>query len=221
MNETIAKAIIGQTASSQGTPGKLGSEDLQGDVRLDIVKADADLVCESFNLGPVAWMTMFNFPGAAPPRVFRVIQEPDDADALADRDAKVKGMGFKPSLEYVKETYGDHWEEAAPAVDPAAAPKPGTEGAEFAEHAVRELPDAIAERLERDAGPQLQQWIDRLRGAVEESADFEEFNARLLTEFAALPTDRLSDLVGQALLTAQLGARAEVQDEAAADDADR
>lgn len=226
MNDTIAKAIIGQTASSQGTPGKLGNDELQGDVRMDIVKADADLVCESFNLGPVAWMTEFNFPGAAVPRVFRVIQEPEDANTLAERDTEVKSLGFKPSLAYIKETYGDHWEEAVTkddTLDPNAKPTDTLDGkqpGDFAENAVRELPDAIADRLERDAGPELQRWVDRLQTAVEESSDFDAFNARLLAEYSEIPTEQLSQLVGQALLTAQLGARSQVLDEAAADDAD-
>ncbi|MDF5986520.1 hypothetical protein P4131_17570 [Pseudomonas aeruginosa] len=46
MDETIAKVTLGQVASSQGTPGRLGNDDLQADVRLDLVKADADLICE-------------------------------------------------------------------------------------------------------------------------------------------------------------------------------
>lgn len=35
MNDAISKVVVGQTASSGGTPGKLGNEELQGDVRLD------------------------------------------------------------------------------------------------------------------------------------------------------------------------------------------
>ncbi|MDF5964366.1 DUF935 family protein [Pseudomonas aeruginosa] len=38
MDETIAKVTLGQVASSQGTPGRLGNDDLQADVRLDLVK---------------------------------------------------------------------------------------------------------------------------------------------------------------------------------------
>ncbi|HEU4663848.1 MAG TPA: DUF935 family protein, partial [Dokdonella sp.] len=70
MDATIQKVVLGQTASTQGTAGRLGNDDLQSDVRDDIIKADADLVCESFNLGPARWLTEWNFPGAAIPRVF-------------------------------------------------------------------------------------------------------------------------------------------------------
>lgn len=110
MDEAIAKAILGQTMTTDNGSSKSQAE-VHMDVRQDIVKADADLVCESLNLGPIRWLTMFNFPGAEPPRVFRLVEEPEDANQLAERDTKVMGMGYKPGLEYVRETYGDHWEE--------------------------------------------------------------------------------------------------------------
>ncbi|MEX6732595.1 DUF935 family protein [Pseudomonas aeruginosa] len=76
-------------------------------MRLDLVKADADLICESFNQGPARWLTEWNFPGAEPPCVYRVVEEPEDMDAKASRDEKVvRFSGFKPTLGYVQETYG-------------------------------------------------------------------------------------------------------------------
>ena len=65
MDAVIQKVVLGQTASTQGTPGKMGNENLQSDVRDDIIKADADLICESWNTGPAVWLTQWNFPGAA------------------------------------------------------------------------------------------------------------------------------------------------------------
>ncbi len=38
MDNTMAKVVLGQTASSQGTPGRLGNDQLQGDVRRDLIK---------------------------------------------------------------------------------------------------------------------------------------------------------------------------------------
>ena len=112
MDSTMAKVTLGQTASSQGTPGRLGNDELQGDVRRDLIKADADLVCESFNLGPVRWLTAWNFPQARPPRVYREVEEPENLEARAKRDETLARMGFKPSLTYVRQTYGGEWVEA-------------------------------------------------------------------------------------------------------------
>lgn len=123
MDATIAKVILGQTASSQGTPGRLGNDELQGDVRRDLIKADADLVCESFNLGPVRWLTAWNFPQARPPRVYRHVEEPEDLESRAKRDETLRRIGFKPSLSYIRETYGGDWEDAPTPPPPAPAPE--------------------------------------------------------------------------------------------------
>ena len=64
MDAALAKVIVGQTASSEGTPGKLGGEELRSQVREDLVKADADLVCASFTRQVATWLTEWNFPGA-------------------------------------------------------------------------------------------------------------------------------------------------------------
>lgn len=109
MDETIAKVVLGQTMTSQD-----GSSEAQAnvhmDVRQDLVKADSDLVCESFNLGPVRWLMQFNFPNAGLPRVYRMLEAEADLDEKADTDTKIQALGFKPSLAYVQETYGAHWE---------------------------------------------------------------------------------------------------------------
>jgi phage gp29-like protein len=112
MDGTMAKVVLGQTASTQGTPGKLGNEDLQGDVRQDLIKADADIICESFNLGPARWLTAWNFSSAQPPTVMRVTEVSEDLLSRANRDESVaRTTGYRPTLNYVQETYGGEWED--------------------------------------------------------------------------------------------------------------
>ncbi|MDX8385344.1 MAG: DUF935 family protein [Gallionella sp.] len=106
MDATIARATLGQTASTQGTPGKLGNDDLQSAVRDDIVRADADLICMSINATIVKWLTEWNFPSAALPQVWRKCANEEDANQTAERDSKIAGMGFKPTLKYIQDTYG-------------------------------------------------------------------------------------------------------------------
>lgn len=113
MDDAMQKLIIGQTASSQGTPGKLGNEDLQAQVRKDIVKADADLVCQSFSRSVGTWLTQWNFPGAKVPRVWRVTEESEDLNTRAERDAKIFGLGYEPTEKYVTDTYGEGWQKKA------------------------------------------------------------------------------------------------------------
>lgn len=132
MNDAINKVIIGQTASSSGTPGKLGNEELQGDVRLDIVKADADLICMSFNMTIVKWLVDFNFPeGTAYPQLWRTVEEPDDLKARSERDKNIAEIGFKPTLQYIQDTYGGEWEEKQS--ETAEDPNANTDNPAFAE----------------------------------------------------------------------------------------
>ena len=174
MDDTIAKVVVGQTASSQGTAGKLGNEQLQADVRRDLVKADADLICESFNRGPVRWLTEWNFPGAEPPRVYRVVEEPEDLKARAERDKAIRDIGYKPTLAYIEETYGGEWAEAAAPAAPANAPPDGSTPAspEFAEGEPPPptFPDqqALLDALDSiDDGTLSQQTADLLKPLVD------------------------------------------------------
>lgn len=217
MDAAIAKVILGQTASTQGTPGKLGNDELQSDVRIDLIKADADLICESFNRGMGKWLTEWNFPGAIPPRVYRKVEPDEDTAKRAERDKKVYDIGFKPTLQYIQENYGDGWEEKpavdnlplAPAGGPAAATEPGTaapavesvqqtalNGAQ-----IKSLSDVIAQvqtgELDRNRARALieagfpailPEQIERLLGG---NVSFAEFAAIFATADAPVPQQML------------------------------
>jgi phage gp29-like protein len=213
MDATIAKVVLGQTASTQGTPGKLGNDKLQGDVRADIIKADADLVCESWNMGPARWLTAWNFPGAAVPRVYRVTAEPEDLTDRADRDGKIKGLGFKPTLDYITATYGEGWEEAA-ATPPMPVPPPrGSDGAQFAEApAAAPTPaESIADALTPQAQPVVDGWVDQLAAMVDAAGSLEELREMILAAYADLPADKLASAIATALQTAQAAGRYDVE----------
>lgn len=203
MDATIAKVVLGQSASSEGTPGKLGSEDLQSDVRADIVKADADLICESFNLGPVSWLTQFNFPDAAPPRVFRVLEDPEDANDLAERDSKIFALGFVPGLDYVRATYGDHWQPAQPAPSTPLDGAPPSTALAFAANsdAARQHDnylDNLIAQLADQAGPITDDWVARIRAEVIAASSTDDLLGRLSLLLADMSLDKLGDAIEQA-----------------------
>jgi len=223
MNASIQKVVLGQTASTQGTPGRLGNDDLQGDVRGDIVKAAADLVDESFNRGPLKWLMQWNFPTAEPPRVYRVTEEPEDIDALAERYGKIYNIGFRPSLADIQEKFGGEWTEK----DPPAPPLPGQAqtpsaiaGPEFADarntvvdllrrhapaFASSDWHDALAEhsrRLGRNLQPIGSAWVDQVRELAGRAGSLEELRDGLLA--LDLDIDDYADAMAEALVAAQL-----------------
>src|SRR5205085_1323348 len=75
MDEAIAKIILSQTMTTED-----GSSRAQGQVhagvKADIITADADLLCGSFNRGPARWFTDFIFgTDVAAPILQRIVEE--------------------------------------------------------------------------------------------------------------------------------------------------
>ena len=215
MDAAIQKVTLGQTASTQGSPGKLGNDDLAGDVREDIVTADADLVCESFNQGPSRWLTQWNFPGAEVPRVYRVTEKPEDLSKRAERDEKVARLGFKPKLVYIQQTYGGEWHEnTSPKPPDPNAPPPGD--ASFAEPGTgpSDPPQRMTGQLAKRATPAVTQWIDRIRELGEKAESLEALRDELLKLLPDMSLDDYAAALQEAFAAAALAGRYEVLQEA-------
>lgn len=230
MDAALAKVIIGQTASTQGTPGKLGNEDMQGDVRLDLVKADADLVCESFNRQVATWLTEWNFPGAKVPKVWRKVEPDEDLKSVAETDAAIAALGFEPDEKYIQERYGDHWKKkavqdlGAGLLGPDGKPMPPQDrirkvaaeaAAEFAElgaistlkagkRADQEAMKAAAFHLATRYEGTIGERVESLVSFAEETGDYATFQAKLLELAAALPPQSAVDTVHRANVFSRL-----------------
>lgn len=112
MDAAISKIVVGQTLTSDvGDSGSRALGDVHNSVRMDVVKSDADLICESFNRGPATWLTELNFAGAKPPRVKREVEEKADLGALATQLVQLKTVGFRPKLTLVQANWGADMEE--------------------------------------------------------------------------------------------------------------
>jgi phage gp29-like protein len=219
MDAAIAKVTIGQTASSQGTAGRLGNDDLQGDVRLDLIKADADLICESFNLGPARWLTAWNFPGAEPPVVFRQVEQAEDMQSRASRDETVLRMsGFKPTRGYIQETYEIELEEEvepAPALaDPQEQEQASAQAASFAESGPPADPaEAMTPQLGEDLQPAIEDWQQQLRALLDQASSPEDLRERLLELAPQLSLDQYSEAMATALEAAEMAGHSDVSDD--------
>lgn len=125
MDQVLAQVIVGQTMTSE-SGSSMAQANVHLSVRGDIVKADADLICESLNRTVVRWLTAWNFAGAEPPRLHRKLDPPSDLDKQAERDERLSRIGYRPTLKQVQEDYGGEWEPVganrATSPDVAAAP---------------------------------------------------------------------------------------------------
>lgn len=209
MNAAISKIVVGQTMTTDN-----GSSRAQGQVhervKQSITEADADLLAESFNSGPVKWWCEWNHPNAVPPRVYRKTEPLEDLAARAERDTKVHGLGFDPTEEYVAEHYGPGWvRRQAPAVNPAAfgpgvIQNPGdADLAQFAEggesaalaalRAVRRGDQQALVEAAAGFASQYETIMGRRVGALLEAAEFSEdfdtFRRRLDELMSELPPE--------------------------------
>ncbi|MEX2475056.1 DUF935 domain-containing protein [Marinobacter sp.] len=207
MDASIAKVVLGQTASTQGTPGRLGNDDLQADVRLDLVKADADLVCESFNRTIGKWLTEWNFPGAAVPTVYRDVQPSEDQNRRAERDKTIHDMGYRPTLKHVTESYGGEWEDVG-TVQPG---QPGARPSRPASFAAGDpVPEQMMAQARDNVEPATNAWIDQVKALAEEAESLEELRDRLLDLYPEMTLDQYAEAFATANAAARLAGRNEV-----------
>ncbi|WKE67513.1 DUF935 family protein [Gallaecimonas kandeliae] len=215
MDRAIAKVVMGQVASSEGTPGRLGNDKLQGEVREDLIKADADLICESFNRSIVRWLVEWNFPGAALPSVYRKVSQDEDLGERATRDKTIFDMGFKPTLGYIQDNYGEGWQEKAPIAPPPPNPGQallGAPSASFAESQAQP-PTQMLPQAEKALAAPVGAWLDQVRTLVGQVQSLEELRTKLLDLYPAMSLDQYAAALAEADSAAHLAGRNAVKEE--------
>lgn len=240
MDRAIAKLIVGQVMTSDAVGGQYKAE-VQDQVKDDLVKADADLICDSFNRSVVRWLIDYNLPGAAYPKVWRQVEEDEDPRARAEREKLICDMGFKPTLKHIEDAYGGEWTERAeaqPALDDPASPSPaglgrggdrsspsppageglgrgGDPGEDFAEAPA--VPDAqalIDTEGDRDPGwdAAMEALLAPLFDALAEGLTPEQILGRMDEWYPAMNDAQLVELLTRAIAAAETIGRLEARD---------
>lgn len=222
MDAAIAKIVLSQTMTTDNGSSRSQSE-THKDVRDEVVKSDSDLVCESFNRGPLRWLTEYNFPGAAIPRVWRNTDPPEDLNSRAERDLKVSKLGFEPTEDYVREVYGEGWvkKKATPLRVPGSST--GSPAGEEDEPVFAELSALASSRNAHradqqalvEAAEQFANTYDDLMGAqvrqvleyLEESEDLETARERIGEILEQAPPRRQVERIQRGNLVARLMGR--------------
>jgi len=118
LDDQVSKGILGQTASSSGTPGKLGNEDLQAEVRDDIRDDDAEALEETLNRDLVRPFIDLNFgPQANYPEIQLRAIPPEDVKALVEAVEKLVPFGFRVEQSVMRDKLG------LPDPDPGVKPE--------------------------------------------------------------------------------------------------
>lgn len=232
MNAAISKVYLGHTGSTDATPGRLGGEDNAGEVREDLIKADADLICGSFNRTVARWLTFYNDgDSVAPPRVWRKTEPPEDLKASADKDKTLFDMGYKPTLKYITDKYGDGYEEKlAPTTNTtldtadAVNGQPGqadtlkgtSNPAQFAEGGTDIDPTSVESQtdlLAAVAGGTIKTWVDTIRAKLEQADSLDALRDDLLNSYGELDNEELTKVMSLAFAAADLSGRFDADNE--------
>ena len=220
-DKQVSKAVLGQTATTEGTAGKLGNEDAQENVREDLVKADARQVSNTINRDLVRPFIDLNFgPQEAYPRLLLFVPEPEDIAQLTSSLKELVPLGLKVEQSVVRDKLGlpDPEEGAELLGAPAPAPpeRKGQDDAQAANalaglfrialnrHGVDEPELDEIEAAELAAWEeQMEPVIGPLRELVESAQSVEELERGLAKALGQMDVSRLT----RALATATFKAR--------------
>lgn len=111
-NDEISKCSLGKTKSDIASQGKAGLSTAHTGAHLERVRADADALSVTLGQQLARWLTELNFgPDVAPPQVYRQVGDNEAFMEQVKRDHLVAALGYKPSPDHVRESYGGDWQE--------------------------------------------------------------------------------------------------------------
>ena len=166
MDRAITTIVLSQTMTTEDGSSRSQAE-VHLEVRDEVVEADAYLVDDSFSRSVGTWLTEWNFPGAAPPVVARIMETPARQTKRADRDKAIVALGYRPTARYVEEAYG---------VPVAGGPSAADEDmAEDDDADPRRAVDDLAAWAREEAGPEIDRWLAPLRRGLADAASLAAF----------------------------------------------
>lgn len=222
MDEQISITVLGETLSTNvvGTGARAASE-THNDVRLELTQADGEALAETLNNSLVKWDVEFNLPGAKPPLLSWETEAGEDLNQRAIRDTALYNMGFKPTLQYVTETYGGEWTEREMAAVVPGGLESDEPAAAFAEVIRRALApktpsgpttaDRFAARLAAEAADPIEAMVHQVRLLFGECSSLEEMRDRLLDIYPKLDAKSFATVMERAVTVSDLAGRYEAK----------
>lgn len=114
----MSKVVLGETGSTdqQGSGGSRARDQIGNEVRIEIAKLDADMLCDTLNKSVLSWWHYFrNGDKGSPPRLvikFPELDAVEDLNSRASRDSQIVQASQRQLTEkYWTETYGVEFEE--------------------------------------------------------------------------------------------------------------
>lgn len=202
-DDQISEAVLGETLTTNiKGEGSRAATETHNEVRLEISKADADLLSDTLNQTLIKYIVELNFPTAKLPTVWRIFTEKEDLEKRAKIDNILMANGYRPAdVSYINDTYGSEW------VDTKVTPKP-EKPAEFAEgdKPPRDSIDKLVSIM-RDEYAEKQNPYEAVRLAIESATSFEDLKDKVKAAVAGLKDEELIDLLTRGIFNAELAGR--------------
>jgi len=234
-----SKAILGQVLSAEAKATGMGSgvADLQGEVRADIMRADACSLAGTLTRDLVYPLLAINLPGFDSlrrcPRWVFDLSEAQDLKLYADALPKLAAGGARIPVTWVHEklripeasnseaVFGAvpetepeaPGEPASTATGQAQAVGPGQARAALKAQAQTAQPDAadlLTPALAEQADAQVARWVAEIEAMLANADSLEQFREQLLARYGDLPAEGLVTVMAAALSAIDLRGRADV-----------
>lgn len=226
-----SKAILGQVLSAEAKATGMGSgvADLQGEVRQDILRADARSVAGTLTRDLVYPLLAINMPGfdglRRCPRFEFDLGEAEDLALYAESLPKLAQGGAQIPVSWVHEKLripqagaGEAVFGAVPANDPKNPDNPASTATDPAQAALKALPaaavqdaaDQLAPALAGQGDAQVATWLAEIEGMLATAESLEQFREQLLARYDNLPAGDLVTVMATALAAIELRGRADV-----------
>lgn len=216
MDDQTASIVLGKPGGNSG--GHLASAiNTENEIRLELVKADGDLLSDTLNRQLVRWIVDYNMPGVPYPSITRIVEEPKDLASMATTKKVLFDMGFRPTLESIKQDFGGDYIEVKPQAEKALSTLNNVQiGApEFAEPNMPADQTAVDAMLASLATEHLQSVMAKMLApiikALRESSDHQEALEKLVDLFPDVPLDDLQESLARGLFALDAWGRLNVE----------
>jgi phage gp29-like protein len=215
VDKELSKLVLGQTASAEGTPGALGGQPGQEEVRQDICRADALQFDQTVNRDLVIPYVDFNFgKQAAYPKIKTKVVESKNVQMIVDSVSKLVPLGLGVKKTEMLSLLG----LSAPSEDDEVLEQPaapaGMMGFNSTEQRISLNSEETAETPEpAPSGPGEEEGgfiaiTDEIAGvldkALDKATDFKSFQKELEKLAAEWPADKIAELLAVATFKARV-----------------
>ena len=212
LDQQTAEAVLGQAATTEGTPGRLGSDGAQADVRHDILVGDCADLADTINRDLVAVYVALNHGPRDPRELPRIVlrpPDPEDVDSLSRSLRMLVPLGLRVEAAAVRKRLRlpDPPDGAEVLEAPPARQLPGSGSLALAARGSEGRGASLLEELEESALGGWQRVMDPLLAPLRElaarSVTLEEFEAGLAAALAGMDDGPLRAALAAAAFAAR------------------